>query len=86
MSDWPAYLDAVRDICDQDDETFGYSAALQADKGELDTFKINVRHVCPDRVDDIDKASEAISEVERACENPDESESARRMAEAVGCL
>lgn len=83
VNDWPAYLQVVREICDDDEQGFALTAAVFADKGDLDAFRINVRHACPDRSDEVEEMLRMTSV--DPCVNPT-TDSQRRIAEASGCF
>jgi hypothetical protein len=87
IADWTAYVKAGRDICAQDDKTFGLTMATFAVNGILRQLRLIARHLCPDRTRDIADAQDDVATVEEACDVPpaDRTATQRDMAEAMGC-
>ena len=87
IADWPAFVEIGRDVCDDDDETFALDVATFADQGDIGQLRLIVRHLCPDRADELAAAEEDVAAVKKACDTPaaDRTSKQRELAEAKGC-
>ncbi|MFE3452378.1 hypothetical protein ACFXJ8_25990 [Nonomuraea sp. NPDC059194] len=82
VKDWAAYRQTAQEVCEQSEEAFGYSGALAKDGGTFEQFQINVRHLCADRQDEVE---ELIAITSKDYCAPPQTESDKRMFEAMGC-
>jgi hypothetical protein len=88
VHDWPAYLEVARRACDMDDDTFGFYLATAMDQGMADQVMVDVRYLCPDRMEDVAALQRDLDRVEQACANPVTREDrllAEAMRESGGC-
>jgi hypothetical protein len=87
IADWPAYVKAGRDICEQDARTFRITVATFANNGILRQLRLIARHLCPDRTRDLAHVREDVATVQAACDVPaaDRTATQRDMAEAMAC-
>jgi hypothetical protein len=56
---WADIRDLAQETCDGDEKTFAYAAAMSADGDDperaLGLRRVNVEHVCPDRLGELDE-------------------------------
>lgn len=53
---WEPIRASAERTCGQDEQTFAYTVALNADGDTLDELRTTVTYVCPDRLDELDAA------------------------------
>lgn len=87
IADWTAYVKSGRDICGQDDKTFGITIATFANNGILGQLRLITRHLCPDRTRDLADAHKDLAAAQEACDVPpaDRTATQRDMAVAMAC-
>src|SRR5688572_14345888 len=65
VSDWPAYRDVWVDTCEEDDGVFDLFVAGIMDEGtSVDVIRTNVRHACPDRLEQVEETLDGVEEVD----------------------
>ncbi len=57
VGDWGTSLELGREFCGYDEYEFGLQAAVMADAGQLETFRLHVEFLCPDRLDEVRRAT-----------------------------
>jgi hypothetical protein len=87
VADWPAFVEIGRDVCDDDEETFALDVATFADQGDIGQLRLIVKHLCPDRAEELADAEADVAAVQEACDAPaaDRTSRQRELAEAKGC-
>ena len=91
--DMQAYADDVHDVCAGSSDALDAYLAASAAAGDLDldVERINFRHVCPDRLDDLDRAAQAVQDrtagADEACTTPESAATEDRgaLAEPDDC-
>lgn len=88
VGDWPTYRDVWVRTCEGSETGFGLFIATALDGGyTLDSLRLNVRHACPDRLDELEETQAGIDDTRQACDvtPADRTDEQARLAEALGC-
>ncbi len=85
---WEQFRDVWIDVCDENDEGFRSFIAVALDGGDsVDSLRTNVRHACPDRLEELEALRSDLASIRNVCEVPvdERTEDQDLIAEAMGC-
>lgn len=88
VADWSSYAEVWAEQCGADDDELELFVAVGLDSGSTrDEFRTNIRHACPDRLEDLEALFADLDLFDDICDrDPAElTDDEQLMAEASGC-